>query len=82
MKRLFAIGLSLLMLVGFSADAVAMSDGDEEPYLGWNLHNMNSSALVVAEDVSDTGLALETSGCDQANAPASLVTVPPNSSHV
>ena len=47
MKRLFAIGLSLLMLVGFSADAVAMSDGDEEPYLGWNLHNMNSPALVV-----------------------------------
>lgn len=82
MKRLFAIALSLLMLVGFSANAVAMSDGDEEPYLGWNLHNMNSSALVVVQDVSDTGLALETSGCDQAKAPAPLVIVPPNPSHV
>jgi hypothetical protein len=27
MNRLIAIGLSLLMLVGFSADAVAVSDG-------------------------------------------------------
>ena len=70
------------MLVGFSANAVPMSDGDEEPYLGWNLHNMNNPALVVVQDVSDTGLALETSGCDQAKAPAPLVTVPPNPSHV
>ena len=59
MKRLFAIGLSLLMLVGFSANAVAMSDGDEEPYLGWNLHNMNSSALVVVQDVSDINSFLD-----------------------
>ena len=49
MNRLIAIGLSLLMLVGFSANAVAMSDGDEETYLGWVLHKINSSALVVAE---------------------------------
>jgi len=35
MKRLFAIGLSLLMLVGFSADAVAMSDREKNAYLEW-----------------------------------------------
>ena len=35
MKRLFAIGLSFLMLVGFSADAIAMSDGDKSAYLEW-----------------------------------------------
>ena len=35
MKRLFAIGLSLLMLVGFSTNAVAISDSDKESYLKW-----------------------------------------------
>jgi len=33
MKCLFAIGISLLMLVGFSADAVAMSDTKKQEYL-------------------------------------------------
>ena len=33
MKRLFAIGLSLLMLVGFPADAVAMSDCDKQIFV-------------------------------------------------
>ena len=35
MKRLFAIGLSLLMLVEFSAHAVAMSESDKQQYLDW-----------------------------------------------
>ena len=49
MKRLFAIGLSLLMLVGFSADAIAMSDGDKSAYLEWikNLGAFNG-ALAIA----------------------------------
>ena len=29
MKRLFAIGLSLLMLVGFSADAIGKAEGEK-----------------------------------------------------
>ena len=33
MKRLIVIGLSVLMLVGFSADAVAMSDCDKQQFI-------------------------------------------------
>jgi hypothetical protein len=45
MKRLLAIGVSLLMLVGFSANAVAMSDSDKEKYLDWVLGYSSSTAL-------------------------------------
>ena len=37
MKRLFAIGLSLLMLVGFSADAVEISECALQRYADWDL---------------------------------------------
>ena len=51
MKRLIAIGLSVLMLVGFSADAVAMSDSDKKKYLAW-IKEDRSQAAALAIDAS------------------------------
>ncbi|SVD25937.1 uncharacterized protein METZ01_LOCUS378791, partial [marine metagenome] len=48
MKRLIAICLSLLVLVGFSNLVVAMSDSDKEKYLDWVLGYSSSTALAVA----------------------------------
>ena len=53
MKRLFAIGLSLLMLVGFSADAVAMSDSAKQ----------NHQTFVKNSQRKDAALAVDASGC-------------------
>ena len=52
MKRLIAIGLSVLMLVGFSADAVAMSDSDKKKYLAW-IKEDRSQAAALAIDASE-----------------------------
>ena len=51
MKRLIAIGLSVLMLVGFSADAVAMLDSDKKKYLAW-IKEDRSQAAALAIDAS------------------------------
>ena len=50
MKRLFAIGLSLLMLVGFSADAVAMSDADKQKYRAWVKEDRSKAAALAVDD--------------------------------
>ena len=51
MKRLIAIGLSVLMLVRFSAVAVAMSDSDKKKYLAW-IKEDRSQAAALAIDAS------------------------------
>ena len=50
MNRLIAIGLSLLVLVGFSADAVAMSDADKQKYRAWVKEERSKAAALAVDD--------------------------------
>ena len=50
MNRLIAIGLSLLVLVGFSAEAVAMSDADKQKYRAWVKEERSKAAALAVDD--------------------------------